>query len=476
VSSSPVGLPPGPPARAPSSRAPARPPKVVSRRPALITAFTRGHGAELALLGILVAKASIGFEGRLPVLPLGVNLELPDALLVGALAYIALRRALTPNARLVRTPVDVPMLAFTGVTLFATLLAVVRSSVSIYDAIDATRTFSYYLTFFVVTNLLTERRQLEFLVKGMFVIATLVACAMVAQYVFGDVVHLLQSSDAADDITFGAIVRIDPPGFSLVLVSLLTICCILICEKFKPAVLLQLLQCGVLGMALVLTYFRSYWTAVILVLPLGAYLVRGHDRRRLLGWVSLILVPTTLLLIVVVTVPDWAVSRLLKGSWDRLSTVGSSGTFTGSDPNYDYRRIENGYAFAAIREQPLLGRGLGASFRPLDPRLDWRDEKGLHDLSNHLHNAHLGVVVQSGLLGYACLVWLSVVVVRRGLSGWRTVPNDRMRAIVLGFTLVYLTLLIAAGANSLFVLSYWTPVIGIIIGVNEAVLRKVRPA
>jgi O-antigen ligase len=192
--------------------------------------------------------------------------------------------------------------------------------------------------------------------------------------------------------------------------------------------------------------------------------------------VSLILVPTTLLLIVVVTVPDWAVSRLLKGSWDRLSTVGSSGTFTGSDPNYDYRRIENGYAFAAIREQPLLGRGLGASFRPLDPRLDWRDEKGLHDLSNHLHNAHLGVVVQSGLLGYACLVWLSVVVVRRGLSGWRTVPNDRMRAIVLGFTLVYLTLLIAAGANSLFVLSYWTPVIGIIIGVNEAVLRKVRPA
>lgn len=409
-------------------------------------------------------------------LPLGVNLELPDALLIGALAYIGLRRALTPNARLVRTPVDLPILAFTGVTLFATLLAVVRSSVSIYDAIDATRTFSYYLTFFVVTNLITERRQLEFLLQGILVIATLVALAMVGQYVSGGAVNLLQSSDAGDDITFGSVVRIDPPGFSLVLLALLTGSCILICERFKPVVLLRFLQCALLGMAFVLTYFRSYWTAVILVLPLGAYLVRGPDRRRLLGWLSLILVPTTLLLLIVVTVPDLPISHLLKGSWDRLSTVGSSGTFTGSDPNYDYRRIENGYAFAAIREQPLLGRGLGASFRPLDPRLDWRDEKGLHDLSNHLHNAHLGVVVQSGVVGYACLVWLSVVVLRRGLAGWRSVPNDRMRAVVLGFTLVYLTLLIAAGANSLFMLSYWTPVIGIIIGVNEAILRKVRPA
>jgi hypothetical protein len=48
-----------------------------------------------------------------------------------------------------------------------------------------------------------------------------------------------------------------------------------------------------------------------------------------------------------------------------------------------------------------------------------------------------------------------------------------MRGVVLGFTLVYLAVLIAAVANSSFMQWRWTPVIGIIMGINEVILMKV---
>jgi hypothetical protein len=47
-----------------------------------------------------------------------------------------------------------------------------------------------------------------------------------------------------------------------------------------------------------------------------------------------------------------------------------------------------------------------------------------------------------------------------------------LRGVVLGFTLVYLAILIAATVNSTFVQWRWTPVIGIIMGINEVILLK----
>jgi hypothetical protein len=47
-----------------------------------------------------------------------------------------------------------------------------------------------------------------------------------------------------------------------------------------------------------------------------------------------------------------------------------------------------------------------------------------------------------------------------------------MKGIVLGFTLVYLGLLIAAVFNSIFMAWSWIPVIGIMMGVNEVAFRR----
>jgi hypothetical protein len=49
-----------------------------------------------------------------------------------------------------------------------------------------------------------------------------------------------------------------------------------------------------------------------------------------------------------------------------------------------------------------------------------------------------------------------------------------MRGVMLGFTSVYLAAMIAAVANSTFTQWRWTPVIGIIMGINEVILRESR--
>ena len=71
-------------------------------------------------------------------------------------------------------------------------------------------------------------------------------------------------------------------------------------------------------------------------------------------------------------------------------------------------------------------------------------------------------------------MWLSLVFLMRGFRYWRGIPDDRMRGVVLGSTLAYLAVCIAAVANSSFMQWRWTPVIGIMMGINEVILRQAR--
>lgn len=467
----------------------ARNPRAVPRglggpqaRRAHTTLRIREHAPELALLGIVLATASFWIEDRLPVLYVGVGIHIPDFLLLGLLGCIAVGWLIVPTFRIVRTPLDLPLLVFYGVTFFSTVNAVVHSKVQDYDAVSTTRVFSYYLTFFAVTNLVKSHRQVNFLLNGVLLLATLVAVAMIAQYLLGDSVQLFTQVGALDAPTgtFEASRRVAPPGFSIVLVSFITSLCILAVERVHPRGLLRGLQCGVLGVALLVTFFRSYWAALVIVICLLAVLVRGPDKRRLVGWglSGLVAIATVALVMYVASVgaSESRASRLLDATWERYSTLMNGGTFRGEDPSVTFRKLESGYALSAIASNPVIGLGMGTPYRPWDPRLDWRDAGGIHDLRSLIHNSHLLVLLQSGVVGYVSLLWLSVAFLARGFRNWHNVPDERLKAVVLAFALVFVALLIAATANSTLMQSYWTPVIGIIMGINEAILRLRRPS
>jgi len=432
---------------------------------------------EIGLLGILIATSSIVFEEQLPLLSVGgISLHIPDLLLLGSLGLIAVRSLAEPDFKLIHTPLDWPILIFYVVTLLSTIIAILKSSVEVQTALRATRVLSYYLTFFIVTNLMRDRRQLNFLLNGLFLLATMVAAAMVVQFLLGDAVHILPGrveTLATQGTIYEDVTRITPPGFTIVLVSFVALICILVLEKSRLHGWLKFLQCGLLGMALLLTFLRSYWAALILVFFLMIYLFRGHERQKMIGWGLVVIISAAMLLLVVFSAPGSRATRLVSASLDRLGTLGNRGTFQGQDSSLNWRMIENGYAVTAILAHPWLGMGMGFTYRPWDSRIDQGIPVGSgYDVGNFIHNGHLWILLQSGLLGYLSLMWLSIAFLMRGYRHWRSIADDRMRAVMLGFSLVYLAVLIAAVANSTFMQWRWTPVIGIIMGINEVILRK----
>lgn len=435
---------------------------------------------EIALLGILVVTSSILFEDMVPLVPIGgASLAAHDLILLGLLGLIAVRSLTEPKFKVVRTPLDVPMLLFYGVTLLATLIAISQSSVEIVAARRATRVLSYYLVFFAVTNLVRERRQLNLLLNGFFYLATVVAAAMSAQFLFGDSVKLLPGrveTLGTQGTVYEGITRILPPGWSIILVSFVTIVCILTMQEFSPVTWLRTLQLSLMGMALLVTFLRSYWAVIAIVFVLLTYLLRGTDRQRLIRGMLAVIFLAVVILIPLMGDSGSPAAKLASASADRFSTLSNIGTFQGQDSSLNWRIIENRYALSTITSHPLLGLGMGFTYRPWDSRLDPPDAKLFYsyDFRKHIHNGHFWILLQSGFLGYLAFAWLSLAFLIRGFRYWRLVADDQMRAVVLGFTLVYLAVLIAAAVNSTFMQGAWTSVIGIIFGVNEVILLRFR--
>jgi len=133
--------------------------------------------------------------------------------------------------------------------------------------------------------------------------------------------------------------------------------------------------------------------------------------------------------------------------------------------------LENKYALSSITAHPLIGVGMGARYRPFDRRLDSIDD--IYDFRIHIHNGFLWILLDMGALGFLAFMWLSIAFLIRGFRHWRSIANDRMRGIMLGFTSVYLAVMVAAVANSSFIQWRWIPVIGIIMGINEVILKGV---
>lgn len=435
---------------------------------------------EIALVGILILTSSILFEDQMPRISFGISIHLSDILLFGMLGLTVIRYLVERKFAPFRTPLDVPLLIFIGVTIVSTLIAIFQLSVEPELARRSIRVFSYYLTFFIVTQLVRETHQLKLLLTCILLIAVVVSLAMVAQFILGSSIQILPGRVEAlvtQDTTFDDITRILPPGWSTIMVSFMVIVCLLAEDKPQLRVAYYLFLLLIFGLALVLTFLRSYWGAITGVIVLWIVMLKGDERSRFFsGVLSLIFIGTIILLLVFVD-PESRAARLVYASMDRFATLGEVDTFQGADSSLNWRIIENQYAYVAISEHPLIGLGMGTPYRPLDYRLDYRNADGtITSGSSFIHNGHLRILIQSGILGYFCFVWLSGLFMYRGFKFWRIIYHDQMRAVVMGNLLVYLAILISAVANSTFMQWRWTPLLGMMFGINEVIYRFYLPA
>lgn len=430
---------------------------------------------ELGILGILVATSSIVFENKLPLINVGVgSLHVSDFMLLAMLGLVVIRSLIEPGFKLARTSLNLPLIALYGAGLLSTLLAVSQSTVEIEEARRAIRPITYYLTFFVIINLVREESRIRLLLRGLYILASVVAGAMALQYLLGVSVPILPGrveTLQTQGMGFSGISRITPPGQSLVLVVFIIASVTLALEGDRPISILKLLQWNLLGLALLLTFNRSYWVAAGLVLTIAIFLMRPRNRRRLIGIGTATLLLTFMIVLSASPSPDAHLAKLIDASIMRLATLGDAKIL--SEGSLQWRFVENEYALREIASHPFLGLGLGAKYRPFDPRID--TEQRAWDPRGYIHNGHLWIALKMGLIGYCFFVWLSLAFIMRGGREWRHIGDSQLRASSLGLIMVYSAVLVASITSPLLVEWSWTPVIGLVMGMNEAILRTVKP-
>jgi O-antigen ligase len=432
----------------------------------LIVVLSTLSRPEFVILLMLVTSSSIYSQNQIPTINVGFAFTAIELCLIFSLGLVVAQALGNKAKPYTKTPLDSPIALF----FFASFVSMLNSALNLGTDVDQMeyrwRILFSYLVFFAVTNLVRTRQQLLTLVTGMLVIATIVAVLMIVQQAVGSSVEILpgrvQTAGVGEE-DFAGVSRIRVPGESLILVM------------FMPAFILLITR-GRLGdrggwpliavtvalfVALAFTFNRRMWAGAAISIMTVFFLSTRDQRKNLLIFLCVLVVVSVLVIpLLNVFFPQLGVI------FNALYLRGIS-LFSGDEVKYSaswqWRVMENAYARDVIREHPLFGIGPGNDYRP---RIRLNDA-----LTAHVHNGYYFVLVDLGIAGLIPLVWFSAMFLARGYRLWSTIQDQTLMAIALGLCLSYVTVLITCVAAPAFMEWYWTPVLGVMFGVNEVIYK-----
>lgn len=429
----------------------------------LVAAFTNPEIVILVVLAFVsgLIPTRFNFPNRLPIGTFHVS----DLLLIWLLSVVVIRLLAGKGFSYVTTPLDKPVLLFFAAVLVAIGTSIFRFGIGFDLAQIEARRLMYYLIFFVVTNLIRTRLQLIRLVRGMLSIGLLVAGTAIIQGGLGGSVSLIDESF----LRGGRLVSLKfHPGLPAVYIVLVVLTCDLALRKNRQLELLRALQVLVLFLGFFLSFERSFFISYAIILTALFLILRQSQLSRLVA--SLLLVTWIAVGVVGVLGLSGYSSLVLDYSTGILARIASifSDTILTSGETLVSRWVEVQYAWARIVENPALGIGL---WNPYRPPLYERDT-----ITHYVHNAYVSIWLKTGLLGLIPFLWLCVRFLQRGFQHWREEGDGFLRAVVLGFTLAYLGMMINNLTAPYFVQDWSLAIFGVILGINELILMHSKAA
>ncbi len=428
----------------------------------LLAAVTRWP--EIGLLAIVLVTSGLVDPERLPLFSVGpISFHVTDLILLYLLTLVLARAMVAHGFRLVRTPLDLPLIWFCLAILLGVGLALSQPSVGPNWVFRRTRPLVYYLSFFAVTNLIRDRRQLQRLVFGLFAIALLAALVIIIQ-VLNPSIRLVQAP-SAELVTAGreyaGVVRTYMQAYWLVsLIFLVSVCSLIIGAKWIGPEM-QFIQSGILAVGILLSFGRNLWLTMMLMLVLLILMVSWTERLRIARWGIAGLLAAALVL----SLPGISFDRYVEAAWDRL-VWGMQPETVAQDDSVQMRLTEMGYGIQSIVQSPLLGVGIGNYYRPPLPGEGAWGQEGLRWF---IHNAYLWVLIDMGLVGLIPFIWMFASFLARGFSYWRKIVDRKQRALVLGNSLGILGLAISNLMAPSFVQDWSLAIFAVVMGINEVV-------
>lgn len=420
---------------------------------------------ELGVLIIVTLTSSIVFEESLPLIPIGVgSLHLSDALLLFLLASLGYRYAVGKTPSLAKSPLNLPLLLFFGVSMVSAAISVIGSGSDFQDVARVFRMVCYYLLFFVITNLVTEQARVRLLIKGLFAIALVTGAAMVVQAGLGDSVVLMPGrieNAASMGQIFGTL-RILPPGQTLLFVAFISAICLLVFMRDRPVLFSgPLLMLPILGAGILLTYNRSYWVAAIIGVLILLLITATDNKLRLVTLLAVVCISGGTI-IAMYGDSGGKLGTMVDAVSHRFSSLFAGKELSRSNP-IDDRRTENQYAIAQFTSHPLVGIGLGADYRP---EIYGEGDK----LTYYVHNAYLWLLTDMGIIGFLCFSWLYACFIARAAMHWKRIQDDFMKAAVVGCMISGTVMLFMALFIPLFMEWFSIVVIACMMGLTESLI------
>lgn len=320
-----------------------------------------------------------------------------ELLLLFIITAWPVQMALRGNITYRYSGLDMPILVYTGITLFLFFMRSPNAGL----AVEGLRVYlEYLLWFFIGSNLIINRRQFDALTKGIVLVAVLISVVGVYQYVAGveTPAHWVDQAEAGIKTrVFSIVVSPNVLGSLMVVFIPVTLGRLLASDNRRN----QSLYIGALLLMLacmVFTYSRGAWLALA-----GAMAV-----------LSLLYNPRLLLLM---GAGSLAAAQMVPGIGSRLAYMFSSEYLASSGKAGRIALWQKG--LDKFLQDPLLGSGFGT----YGGAVAARRIPG----SVYTDNFYLKTAVESGLIGLMALLWLLACTFRCGYAAYRKISDNSLK-------------------------------------------------
>ena len=429
---------------------------------------------EFIVLAIILFTSTIIDHDSIPLVEIGgVRVLITDFFLVGMGLLMMVQWLLRNKIDFQLTGLNLLLILFIASAYLATVIGLLRGTVVIEGAVVPVRSITYFAIFFAFTNLLKSKQQAQTFLRGFFLFSAIVAVVMLFQTFLGTETQFLAGRIETlytEGQAYQGVTRItDFPGETIIAIGFIVKTIQVFSGPIRFKRISDLFLWALLGIALIVTFNRNYWIATIVAILIFMVISSSKIRQQFIRWSTLVALATLIILVPIYFSPQNKAGDLLVASVDRFSSLFQIDTFQSVETStFRWRDFEYEHAIDVVAKHPITGLGLGANYRPFLFGYDHQNFDG----RNYIHNGHLGYMYQTGLLGYGLLLMVSAVFLYRGFKLRRQIEDENLHAVILGFTLSYLGILIGSVTTPIFNGLDAIPLIGMMWGFNELVFAR----
>lgn len=425
---------------------------------------------EFGILCYVALLSGLIHLGSLPALHVGpISVQISDIILMLLLGLVFLRTTAQPGFTLFSSSLMLPLLLFIGAFLLSAMNAVLVQGVGPNTVLRTARVLILWIMFIPTLQLVRNEQALRRLLIGLQIFTGALLFGVLFPNLLSPLLYVEEVVLGTGGQASSGFTRIYYAG-DMILYAMIpvTVASLGLTKKGN-----QLWRIGLLSLLLYWvfkTYFRQYWLTLFVACVLLAGFLSGQERMRLLKRMAPVIMAGVLLVVVLMAAQPTRFERIVSPLTDRVASLGQNPL---KEASLQWRVIETRYALQHISQRPLLGIGLGNTYRP-----PMESESGLTSFgdwtSKYIENGYLYIALMMGLVGLIPFLWLCAAYLLRVLRYQHEIRDDGLRAIYLGFGAAFLGMMACNIATPTFVIGSRLVFFPLAMAISEVILRLER--